>query len=94
MKYNIKKPTHKFFAAPGELAIAIGQMRGDRLYINRLDRGRVIETERAIGSCAYHLTGYGKGVPLTDTRAIQSMRGAWRYMFGSDVTAPIFCEAV
>ena len=92
MKYNIYKPTHKFFAAPGELAIAIGQLRGDSLYLNRLDSAcNVVETAKAIGSCTEHLTNYGKGVAITDTRAIESMRGAWRYMFG-DVPGPVFCE--
>ena len=94
-KITIHKPTHKFFAAPGELAIAIGQRRGDRLYLNRLDDcGNVIERTSSIGTCTDHLTGYGNGVPLTDTRAIQSMRGAWHYMFGYDVPAPVFCEVV
>lgn len=94
-KFTIHKPTHKFFGAPGELALAIGQRRGDTLYLNRFDNaGNVIERTRAVGSCCDHLTGYGKGVAMTDASAIQTMRGAWRYVFGYDVPTPVFCELV
>jgi len=89
---TIHKPTHKFFAAPGELAIGLGQLRGSLLYLNRLEHGRVIERSFAIQTGAEHLTGYGDGVPMTDSAAIQSMRGAWRHVFGYDCPAPIMCE--
>jgi len=91
-KITIHKPTHKFFAAPGELAIAIGQLRGSTLYLNRFENGRLIEKTYAIESCARHMTNYGKGVRIDDSAAIQSMRSAWRYIFGSDCAAPVFCE--
>lgn len=90
--FNIHKPTHKFFAPSGTPAIAIGQLRGDYLMINRLDNGQVIEKARAVGSCAYHLTGYGEGVPADDARQVESMQGAWRFMFGADVPVPAYCE--
>lgn len=91
--FTIHKPTHKFFGPEGSPAIAIGQMRGDVLYINRLHNGAVIEKTWAVGTCAYHLTGYGKGVDAAkEPLAGDSMQNAWRFTFGADAPAPVLCE--
>lgn len=90
---TIHKATHKFFTAPGTLAIAVGQLRGNLLYINRIDSsGNVAEKSWAVGSAAYHLTGYGKGVAVHDVARVERMRNAWRYIFGDDIQSPAFCE--
>lgn len=91
-KYTIKKVTHKFFGPQGSPAIAVGQMRGDSLWINRLENGRVVETAKAVGTCAYHLTAYGEGTGPDSPLSQDSMQSAWRYMFGADVPAPVLCE--
>lgn len=91
--FNIHKPTHKFFFAPnGTPALAMGQMRGDSLVLNLLDNGRVIEKTWAVGSCADHLTGYGKGVQAEDAVKVERMQSAWRFTFGPDIPAPAYCE--
>jgi hypothetical protein len=91
--YTIHKPTHEWFAPHGAPAIAIGQKRGDTLMINRIDSaGNVCERARAVGTCADHLTGYGDGVALCEALSVESMQGAWRYMFGADIPAPVVCE--
>lgn len=90
--FNIHKPTHKFFALSGTPAIAIGQMRGDCLVINRIEGGNVCEKSWAVGSCAYRLTGYGKGVEADDAASVERMQAAWRFKFGDDVPPPAFCE--
>lgn len=90
---TIHKATHKWFTAPGTLAIAIGQLRGDLLYLNRIDvAGKVSEKTWAVGTCAYHLTGYGKGIAATEALSVDSMQSAWRFTFGADIAAPAFCE--
>lgn len=94
-KIKIHKPTHKFFGPGGTPALAIGQLRGDLLYLNRFDAGgKLIEKSWAVGTCAYHLTGYGKGVKKgeTDPRHIRDFETAWRFTFGADVPAPVVCE--
>lgn len=92
-KITIHKATHKFFTAPETLAIAVGQLRGDMLYLNRIDSaGQVVEKSWAVGTCAYHLTGYGKGVLPDSGKPVESMQSAWAFTFGVDVTAPAFCE--
>jgi hypothetical protein len=93
-KITIHKPTHKFFGPGGTPAMAIGQMRGDFLYLNRFDdAGKLVEKSWAVGSCAYHLTGYGKGVDVAaEPLAGDQMERAWRYTFGTDVPSPTRCE--
>ena len=91
--FNIHKPTHKFFAPSGTPAIAIGQMRGDSLVINRIEGGKVSKKSWAIGSCADALTGYGQGVAADDAASVERMQGAWRFTFGADVPPPAFCES-
>jgi len=90
--FNIKKATHKFFGAGGTPAIAVAQKRGDYLMLNRLENGKVVERSYAIGACADYLTFYGRGVPPNESRRVESMQGAWRYMFGADVPLPLWCE--
>lgn len=90
--YTIHKPTHKFFGPNGTPAIAIAQKRGDFLMINRLENGKVIDRAWAVGSCANHLTGYGKGVPHFNRELVARMRAAWLYAFGPDVPVPAWCE--
>ena len=94
MPRNIKihKVTHKFFGDDGTPAIAVGQLRGDLLYINRFENGKLIEKTWAVGACADHLTGYGDGVSKDNPRAVESMLTAWRYTFGADVPMPAWCE--
>lgn len=93
--YTIHKPTHKWFAPSGTPAIAIGQLRGDFLMINRIDSaGNVCEKARAIGSCANHLTGYGAGVGIGEALSVDSMQNAWRFTFGADIEPPVTCEVV
>lgn len=89
---TIHKPTHKWFGPNGTPAIAIGQLRGDRLYLNRFESGMLVEKISVIGSCAYRMTGYGKGVKRDDTNAHDAMQSAYEYAFGPDVTAPEWCE--
>ena len=91
--YTIHKPTHKFFGPGGTPALAIGQLRGDLLILNRLDRsGAVVEKAWAVGACARHLTGGGAGVERQEALAQDSMQNAWRYTFGSAVPVPEWCE--
>ena len=91
--YTIHKPTHKFFGPGGTPALAIGQKRGGLLILNRLDEsGQVIEKTWAVGTCAYHLTGYGAGVAPHEALAQDSMQNAWRFTFGSGVPVPEWCE--
>lgn len=90
--FTVHKVTHKFFGPNGTPAIAVAQKRGDTLMINRLESGQIVEKARAVGSCAYHLTGYGKGVPADDARQVASMQSAWRFMFGLDIPSPVTCE--
>lgn len=97
--YTIHKPTHKFFGINGTPAIAIGQLRGDRLYLNRFECGRLVEKTSVIGSCAYHLTGYGYGVEQAQwdsgdvrKRTYDDMRNAYGFAFGYEVELPIRCE--
>lgn len=93
--YKIHKPTHKWFDHDGTPALCIGQMRGDVLYLNRYDKGgRIVEKTRAVGTCAEHLTGYGQGFGPDESAYVRRMQGAWAYMFGADVPAPIRCETV
>lgn len=92
-KITIHKATHKFFTASGTLAIAVGQLRGDMLYLNRIDdAGQVVEKSWAVGTCAYHLTGYGKGIAPHEALSVESMQGAWAFTFGIDIPPPAFCE--
>lgn len=91
--YYIRKPTHKFFGPSGTPALAIGQKRGDSLFLNRIGPGgEVIEKTYAIGSCANALTGFGEGVTPGEARKIESMRAAWAYTFGPEAPAPVTCE--
>lgn len=91
--FKIHKPTHKFFGPGGTPAIAIGQLRGDVLYLNRFGPGgEVTEKSWAVGTCAYHLTGYGKGVKVEEALSVDSMQGAWHFTFGTDVPPPAWCE--
>ena len=90
--FTIKKATHKFFGAGGTPAIAVAQKRGDSLMINRLENGKVVERARAVGTCAGHLTGYGYGIAPREALSVDSMQGAWRYMFGVDAPLPLWCE--
>lgn len=91
--FTIHKATHKFFTAPGTLAVAVGQLRGDTLYLNRFnDAGELVEKSWAVGTCAYHLTGYGKGIATDEALSVDSMQNAWRFTFGVDVPPPAFCE--
>ena len=94
-KITIYKPTHKFFGPGGTPALAIGQLRGDLLYLNRFDAsGKLIEKSWAVGTCAHHLTGYGKGVKASETnsRHVSNFESAWRFTFGADIPAPVLCE--
>ena len=98
---TIHKPTHKWFGPNGTPAIAIGQLRGDRLYLNRFESGRLVEKVTVIGSAAMHMTGYGTGVDRISwdsgevrKRAYDDMRNAYFYAFGPDVTLPEWCERV
>ncbi len=90
---TIHKPSHKWFAAPGTLAIAIGQLRGKTLFLNRIDpsSGKVIEKSVAYAA-SYDLTGYGEGVPANNERRVAAMQGAWHYQFGDAAPLPAFCE--
>ncbi len=87
---RIHKPTHRFLDAAGAV-LAIGQLRGDLLYLNRGD-----EKSWAVGSCAYALTGYGEGVGDTAAERWrrERMAGAWHFTFGADAPAPAICERV
>lgn len=92
-RYKIHKATHKFFRSGAPLAVAIGQKRGSRLWLNRLDSNcDVAEMTRAIGSAADHLTGYGEGVAPDDRHGVERMQSAWLFIFGPDFPAPDFCE--
>lgn len=88
---TVRTPTHKWFTAPGTLAIAIGRLHGQTLYINRLENGRVVE-KRVAYAASFDLTGHGKGVSPYDGRRVSIMQGAWRYQFGPDAPLPAFCE--
>ena len=90
--FTVHKVTHKFFGPDGTPAIAIAQRRGNRVMINRLDNGRVVEKAIAVGICANHLTGYGAGVARDRALAQDSMQNAWRFTFGTDVPVPECCE--
>ncbi len=91
--FTIRKATHKWFAPSGTPAIAVGQLRGDTLYLNRIaPDGSVTEKTWAVGSCAMHLTGYGKGIAASDARQVAAMQSAWAFTFGADTPAPAFCE--
>jgi hypothetical protein len=93
--YLIHKPTHKFFGPGGNPALAVGQLRGSLLILNRFDRsGAVVEKSWAVGVCADHLTGYGHGVAAHEALSVDSMQRAWRYTFGPDVPEPAWCEIV
>jgi hypothetical protein len=93
--YVIHKPTHKFFGPGGTPALAIGQKRGDLLILNRFDSaGNLVEKTWAVGTCAYHLTGYGEGVGPEMPLAHDSLQNAWRYTFGADVPLVDRCEVV
>lgn len=87
------KPTHRFFREGQPSPVACGQLRGDLLYLNRLDpAGEVLEKSWAVGTCAYHLSGYGTGVDVAkEPLAGDSMQSAWRFTFG-DAPAPDRCE--
>lgn len=92
-RITIHKPTHKFFAPHGTPAIAVGQLRGSTLYLNRIGpNGEVAEKAVAVESCARHLTGYGKGVASDNERAVRDMRAAWAFQFGDTEPLPAFCE--
>ena len=97
--FTIHKPTHKWFGINGTSAICIGQVRGDTVYLNRLECGKVVERSKAIGVTAEYLTGYGTGVDKVfpfcgqvrlDARA--NMRFAYWHVFGDDVEMPDWCE--
>ena len=91
--YTIHRPTHKFFGPGGTPALAIGQLRGDLLILNRFDGGgRVVEKTWAVGACAQHMTGYGTGVGPSEPLAQDQMQRAWRYTFGSDAPLAVSCE--
>lgn len=91
--FKIHKPTHKFFGASGSPAIAIGQMRGDVLYLNRYENGRLVQKTWAVGSACYHLTGYGTGVSKdAGPREKDAMQSAWIFTFGPDAPPPVWCE--
>lgn len=91
--FTIHKVTHKFFGPGGSPAIAVAQKRGDSVVLNRLDAsGNIIEKSWAVGSCASHLTGYGKGVAPHEALSVDSMQNAWRFTFGADVPIPAWCE--
>ncbi len=99
--HTIHKPTHKWFGPHGTPAIAIGQLRGDRLYLNRFENGALVKKTSVIGSCADHMTGYGHGVEKVKwdsgdvrKRAHDSMRSAYAFAFGPDVVLPEWCETV
>lgn len=90
-KITIHKPTHRWLDGENRTA-AVGQLRGDLLYLNRMDSaGAVIEKSWAVGTCAYHLTGYGKGVDVrSEPLAGDQMQNAWRFTF--DALPPVLCE--
>jgi hypothetical protein len=91
--YTIHKPTHKFFGPGGTPALAIGQLRGDLLILNRFDAaGNVAQKTWAVGACARHLTGYRAGVSPSEPLAHDQMQRAWRYTFGTDVPLAEWCE--
>lgn len=91
--FNIHKPTHKFFEDGNPIAIGLGQLRGSTLYLNRLDGcGRVIDKSRVINLTAEAATNYGEGVKRDDAQAVDAMRFAWAFAFGSDAEKPAFCE--
>jgi hypothetical protein len=92
--YTIHKPTHKFFGPDGSTVLAIGQLHEGLLTLHRFDgSGNLIEKAWADGSCAYHLTGYGKGVgDNAPGWARKSMQEAWQYKFGSDAPLVERCE--
>ena len=91
--FRIHKPTHRFHDA--DRLLAIGQMRGDLLILNRFDEnGDLIEKSWAVGTCAYHLTGYGQGVKPNEALSLDHMEGAWRFTFGVDPATPTRCEVV
>lgn len=93
MKYRIRKVTHKWFIAGQPLAVCIGQDRGGRLWLNRLDSAcQIAEVTSAVESAARHLTGYGKGVAPGDAQAVAAMQSAWRFVFGEAWPAPDYCE--
>lgn len=90
---TIHKPTHKWFAPGRGMALAIGQLRGDMLHLNRIGSdGAVVEKSRAVGACARHMTGYGDGVGPSEPLAQDQMHNAWRYTFGADAPLPEWCE--
>lgn len=89
--FKIHKPTHRFLAANGDL-IAIGQQRGDIVYLNRFDAGALVEKTYAVGSCADALTGYGKGVSADEPARLAAMQGAYKFTFGAEGPLPTFCE--
>lgn len=90
--YVVHKPTHRFLDRDGKL-LAVGQMRGDLLLLNRFDgNGSVTENTWAVGSCAYLMTGHGEGVASDNALKREYMESAWRFMFGADVSTPAACE--
>lgn len=93
--FTIHKPTHRFLDRDRKV-LAVGQMRGDLLYLNRLDNnGAVIEKTRSVGSCTYALTGYGTGVsPESGPRYASALANAWAFMFGRDEAFPAYVEQV
>lgn len=92
---TIHKPTHKFFGPKGSPAIAIAQVRGDFIYLNRFDdAGNLVEKTWAVGSCGFGLTNYGYGFEPDNAEAVERMRGAWSFTFGADVPFPLRCERI
>lgn len=79
--FTIRKPSHRFLNAAG-VTVALGQMRGDVLFLNRLELGAVVEKSFAVGSCGLALTMGGDTMP-----------GAWRFTFDG-VPVPATVEAV
>jgi len=90
--FKIHKATHKWFAAPGAIAMAIGQRRGTSLCLNLINSAGQVTDKTMCYGAVDALTGYGAGVAMDDARRVESMRAAWRYTFGPDQPAPAFCE--
>lgn len=91
--FTVHKPTHKFYL--GDRLLAVGQLRGDSLVLNRVNNeGEVFEKSWAVGTCAYHLTGYGQGVEPNEALALDHLQGAWAFTFGVDAPTPTQCNVV
>lgn len=90
--YTIHKPTHRWFSGAGAL-IAVGQLRGSFLVLNRFEDGVLVQKSWAVESCARHLTNYGKGLQTAQPcGALDNMQGAWRFTFGDTGRVPVRCE--